>query len=75
MVTLNVRPAGNAGVIAKVVDPLPPDDVTGIKDSISFPRVTVLLATACVVVNGEYTIVNEYCLLLVWPRLSVAVIV
>ena len=35
--TLNVRPAGSAGVIAKVVDPLPPDDVTGMNDVISFP--------------------------------------
>jgi hypothetical protein len=55
---LNVSPAGKLGLIENVVDPLPPEDVTGINGVISLPRVAVLVETANVVVNGGYVIVN-----------------
>ena len=49
---LNVSPAGKLGLIEKVVDPLPPAEVTGVNGVIGLPRVTVLARTTNVVLNG-----------------------
>ena len=49
---LNVSPAGKLGLIEKVVDPLPPAEVTGVNEVIGLPRVAVLAKTTNVVVNG-----------------------
>jgi hypothetical protein len=51
--TLNANPAGKLGLIEKVVDPLPPVEVTGINGVISLPLVAVLVEIASVVVSGE----------------------
>ena len=49
---LNVSPLGKLGLIEKVVDPLPPAEVTGVNGVIGFPRVAVLARTTNVVDNG-----------------------
>ena len=48
---LNVRPAGNAGLIENVIGAVPPLEVTGAKAETEVPRVRVVLAIACVVVR------------------------
>ena len=53
VVTLKDNPAGRVGPIENVVDPLPPEEVTGVNEVIGLPLVATVEATTNVVVNGE----------------------
>ena len=51
LVVLKDKPAGSAGLTAKVTAPKPPEAVTGVKGVAALPAVRVVAGTACVVVS------------------------
>ena len=68
------RPDGKDGEIEKVIEDVPPLDVTGVNDVAAIPAVKVLLEIASVV-ESAVEIVNAKVLELVAPLESVAVTV
>jgi hypothetical protein len=51
VVVESVSPAGSVGETAKDKVPKPPDAVTGVTGVMAVPTVTVVVATACVVIS------------------------